>query len=35
MKALQRYEYADLIAYALAASLEVELDKPKSYKEAI
>ncbi|KAH9647652.1 hypothetical protein KPL70_025267 [Citrus sinensis] len=31
----QRYGYADLIAYALAASHDIEVDEPKSYAEAI
>ncbi|KAH9728046.1 hypothetical protein KPL70_008880 [Citrus sinensis] len=31
----QRYGYADLIAYALAASHEVEEDEPTSYREAM
>ncbi|KAH9768873.1 Integrase catalytic domain-containing protein [Citrus sinensis] len=31
----QRYEYADLITYALAASHEIEVDEPKNYFEAI
>ncbi|KAH9743535.1 hypothetical protein KPL70_003339 [Citrus sinensis] len=31
----QRYGYADLIAYALAASHEIDEDEPTSYKEAI
>ena len=32
---LQRYKYADLITYALAASHEIEIDEPKNYFEAI
>ncbi|KAH9687012.1 hypothetical protein KPL70_014605 [Citrus sinensis] len=31
----QRYGYADLIAYALAASHDIDVDEPKSYAEAI
>ena len=31
----QRYGYADLIAYALAASHEIDEDEPTSYREAI
>ncbi|KAH9716149.1 Integrase catalytic domain-containing protein [Citrus sinensis] len=30
-----RYGYADLIAYALAASNDIDVDEPKSYAEAI
>ncbi|KAL9449934.1 hypothetical protein AB3S75_011796 [Citrus x aurantiifolia] len=30
-----RYGYADLIAYALAASHQIDDDEPKNYKEAI
>ena len=35
IKPPQRYGYADLIAYALAASNEIDEDEPTSYKEAI
>ena len=34
-KAPVRYGYADLIAYALTASHQIDDDKPKNYKEAI
>ncbi|KAH9724032.1 hypothetical protein KPL70_007344 [Citrus sinensis] len=35
IKPPQRYGYADLIAYALAASHNIDVDEPKSYAEAI
>ena len=34
-KAPVRYGYADLIAYALTASHQIDDDEPKNYKEAI
>ncbi|KAH9762156.1 hypothetical protein KPL70_000706 [Citrus sinensis] len=34
-KAPVRYRYADLIAYALTASHQIDDDEPKNYKEAI
>lgn len=35
IKPPQRYGYADLIAYALAASHNIDVDEPKSYAEAV
>ncbi|KAH9770122.1 Integrase catalytic domain-containing protein [Citrus sinensis] len=35
IRPLQRYGYADLIIYALAASHEIDKDEPTSYREAM
>ncbi|KAH9802601.1 hypothetical protein KPL71_001457 [Citrus sinensis] len=35
IRALKKYAYADLIAYALTVAYELDYDEPKSYKEAV